>query len=144
MQFSVHAQSQVSIAKSFEFESKILKEQRTIVVSLPDGYDASKAAYPVIYLLDGVQNLKHVVGSVDVLTRVGSMPPSIIVGIKSENRMKDFSPTKMAGVEESGGAKVFLNFLSKELIPYINNTYRTNDFSVLEGHSLAGLFAAYN
>ncbi|MDK1286807.1 alpha/beta hydrolase-fold protein [Pseudoalteromonas umbrosa] len=143
LQFSVHAQSQVSIAKSFEFESKILKEQRTVVVSLPDGYDASKAAYPVIYLLDGVQNLKHVVGSVDVLTRVGSMPPSIIVGIKSENRMKDFSPTKMVGVEESGGAKTFLNFLSKELIPYINNTYRTNDFSVLEGHSLAGLFAAY-
>ncbi|WP_167354841.1 alpha/beta hydrolase-fold protein [Pseudoalteromonas luteoviolacea] len=142
-QFNVHAGSDVSIAKSFEFKSKSLSENRTIVVSLPDGYESSNARYPVLYLLDGVQNLKHVVGSVDVLTRVGSIPPMIIVGIKSKNRMKDFTPTKMDGIEESGEGKAFLNFLGDELIPYIDNKYRTNKFRVLEGHSVAGLFTAY-
>ncbi|KZN66477.1 hypothetical protein N473_08790 [Pseudoalteromonas luteoviolacea CPMOR-1] len=142
-QFNVFAESDVSIAKSFEFKSKSLRENRTIVVSLPDGYESSNARYPVLYLLDGVQNLKHVVGSVDVLTRVGSIPPMIIVGIKSKSRMKDFTSTKAAGIEESGGGQAFLNFLGDELIPYIDGKYRTNEFRVLEGHSVAGLFTAY-
>ncbi|ESP91424.1 hypothetical protein N483_17955 [Pseudoalteromonas luteoviolacea NCIMB 1944] len=140
---SVQAGDDFSIAKSYEFKSKTLNENRKIVVSLPDGYASSDARYPVIYLLDGVQNLKHVVGSVDVLTRVGNMPPSIIVGIKSENRMKDFTPSHVAEIEESGGAKQFLSFLENELVPFIDSKYRTNKFRVLAGHSVAGLFTAY-
>jgi tetratricopeptide (TPR) repeat protein len=42
-----------------------------------------------------------------------------------------------------GGAEQFLGFIGDELIPYIDNNYRTEDFRVLAGHSLAGLFTVH-
>ncbi len=83
-----------------------------------------------------MQNIRHVVGSVDVLSRSGDTPPAIVVGIKSEERMKDFTPTQVNEVPMSGGAESFLHFLKKELMPYIDKQYRNNSFRVLEGHSM--------
>jgi len=140
---TVFANTELTLAEKFEFESKILNQKRTIVVSLPEGYEQNKAKYPVIYLLDGLQNIRHVVGSLDVLSRSGDTPPPIVVGIKSQGRMKDFTPTKVKEVPMSGGAESFLNFLKKELIPYIDTQYRSNSFRVLEGHSMSALFTAY-
>ena len=34
------------------FHSDILGDERSIIVQLPEGYDATAIAYPVIYLLD--------------------------------------------------------------------------------------------
>lgn len=133
----------ITLASTFQIQSKILDEERTIVVSLPEGYDEGDAHYPVLYLLDGVQNIWHVVGSTEVLTRTGHMPPVIIVGIKSTNRMRDFTPSAIEQVPYSGGADDFLDFLASELIPYIDSNYRTHPFRILEGHSLGGLFTAY-
>lgn len=140
---NTYASNNFDIATEFEFESKILGEKRLILVSVPEGYQSSKATYPVIFLLDGLQNLRHVVGTTEVLTRTGSMPATIIIAIKSENRMKDFTPSFVADMRMSGGGKKFLEFLENELIPFIDSEYRTNDYRILEGHSLAGLFTAY-
>lgn len=106
-----YADTSINIAKIIEIDSKILKEKRTIIVSLPEGYESSKAQYPTIFLLDGLQNIRHVVGSSDVLTRAGSTPKSIIIGVKSEQRMKDFTPSNMSEEKISGGGKKFLSFL---------------------------------
>lgn len=131
----------ISLASSFSMHSQVLDEDRTVVVALPAGYASSHASYPVLYLLDGEQNIWHVAGSVEVLTRTGAMPPVIIVGVKSENRMRDFTPSSVEGVPYSGGGRKFLNFMSAELVPYIEANYRTHPYRLLEGHSLAGLFA---
>ncbi|HDZ08956.1 alpha/beta hydrolase-fold protein [Pseudohongiella sp.] len=131
----------IPLASTFSMHSQVLGEDRTIVVALPAGYVSSNASYPVLYLLDGDQNIWHVAGSVEILTRTGAMPPVIIVGVKSENRMRDFTPSSVEGVPYSGGGKNFLNFISAELIPYIESNYRTHPYRLLEGHSLAGLFA---
>ena len=122
--------------------SKFLNEDRKIVISLPAGYKKSKSSYPVLYLTDGFQNIEHVRGSVELLTRTGHIPPIIIVGIKSVDRVRDFTYTKSENSPKSGGGKQFLSFIESELIPYIDTNYRTNNFRVLEGHSLGGLFTA--
>ena len=132
----------ITIGQKHIITSNVLNEDRQILISLPDGYATSNANYPVLYLTDGFQNIEHVRGSVEILTRTGNIPPMIIVGVKSINRGKDFTFTKSKNNPKSGGGNQFLEFLETELIPYIDTTYRTNSFRVLEGHSLGGLFAA--
>lgn len=136
------SQEKLTIGQKYLIHSKILHQERSIIVSLPMNYDPSKAKYPVLYLTDGLQNIWHVVGTLEVLTRTGSTPPMIVIGIESKNRLRDFTITASANHPGSGGGNKFLAFIEKELIPYIESKYSTNSFRVLEGHSLGGLFTA--
>lgn len=134
-------------------KSTILNEERPIVISLPNGYKNSSTNYPVLYVLDGLQNIKHTVGTVELLTESGLIPPLIVVGIESLDRTKDLTPSKAgqnvhggsgnAGIPQSGGAPMFLKFLSEELIPFVELNFRTHPYRILEGHSLGGLFSVY-
>ncbi|MEZ4898973.1 MAG: alpha/beta hydrolase-fold protein [Saprospiraceae bacterium] len=133
---------ELSIGKTFSITSQLLGEERPIIVSLPTDYDSTQADYPVMYLTDGRQNIWHVMGTIEVLTRTGSIPPLIVIGIESTNRMRDFTMTKGANQPGSGGGHQFLAFMEQELIPYVDSAYRTHPFRLLEGHSLGGLFAA--
>ena len=45
--------SPFNIGETITWESKLLKQSRTINVYLPEGYQKSEKKYPVIYLLDG-------------------------------------------------------------------------------------------
>jgi predicted alpha/beta superfamily hydrolase len=135
--------NQISIATKHVINSKILKENRDILISLPEGYQKTTANYPILVLMDGMQNIKHAIGSIELLTRTGSIPPIIVVGIKSINRSKDFSPTISENSPGSGNGPNYLEFIEKEVLPFINSNYRTHPFIVLEGHSLGGLFTAY-
>ena len=132
----------ITIGSIHTLTSKVLNEERDIIISLPEGYEESKSSYPVLYLTDGFQNIEHVRGSVELLTRTGHIAPMIIVGIKSIDRVRDFTYTASENDIKSGGGKQFLAFIESELIPYIDDTYRTNNFKILEGHSLGGLFTA--
>ncbi|WP_321345204.1 alpha/beta hydrolase-fold protein [uncultured Draconibacterium sp.] len=132
----------ITIGAIHTLTSKVLNEEREIIISLPVDYEKSKSSYPVLYLTDGFQNIEHVRGSVELLTRTGHIPPLIIVGIKSVDRVRDFTYSQSESQPKSGGAEKFLSFIESELIPYINTNYRANGFNVLEGHSLGGLFAA--
>ncbi len=134
--------NELRIGTNISIKSAILNEERPIIISLPKDYTNSEAQYPVLYLTDGLQNIWHVIGTIEVLTRTGSIPPMIVVGIESTNRRRDFTFTTSESKPGSGGGKNFLDFLVSELIPYIDSNYRTNSFRVLEGHSLGGLFSA--
>ncbi len=134
---------QISIATKHAISSNILNEDRAILISLPEGYEKTTANYPVLVLTDGVQNIKHVIGSIELLTRTGSIPPIIVVGIKSTNRTKDFSPTISENSPGSGNGPNYLEFIEKEVLPFVKSNYRTHPFTILEGHSLGGLFTAY-
>ena len=80
--------------------------------------------------------------------QVLKFPESIIVGITSQDRVKDSSPTKskigLFGKEEqyfetSGGADDFLKFINDELVPFVDSTYRTNSYKTFVGYSFTGL-----
>jgi predicted alpha/beta superfamily hydrolase len=134
-------------------KSEILQEDRPIIISLPLGYKANQGNYPVLYLLDGLGNIKHEVGTVELLTESGIIPPMIIVAIESLDRSRDLTPSNAgqdvyggtgdSGIPQSGGAPKFLQFLEKELIPYVESNFRTHPYRLLEGHSFGGLFSTY-
>jgi tetratricopeptide (TPR) repeat protein len=67
----------------------------------------------------------------------------MVVAIPNTNRNRDLLPTKMAHVRNSGGGDNFLKFIETELIPFVDNNYRTHPYRVLVGHSFGGLFAVY-
>nr|WP_297787954.1 alpha/beta hydrolase-fold protein [uncultured Allomuricauda sp.] len=131
-------------------ESNILNEERTCLISLPDSYnDSSKMdkRYPVIILLDGSTFFKTSIGVVHFMSsdrnRNHLMPESIIVAIENIDRERDFTVTKLKTKRPNtmGGGRKFLEFIQKELVPFLDKNYRTTQFRTLIGHSLGGLLA---
>ncbi|MBK8520436.1 MAG: alpha/beta hydrolase [Chitinophagaceae bacterium] len=136
-----------SIGEIKTINSKILAENRTLNIYLPDEYN-SKERYPVIYLLDGSANedFLHIVGLVQFYNMTFKMPKTIIVGIANVDRKRDFThQTKNAELKKNypttGGSAKFIDFIEKELQPYIKSNYKTNDSTYLIGQSLGGLVA---
>jgi len=141
----------LGLGTQYILKSEILHEERPIIISLPHGYENNDANYPVLYLLDGLGNIKHEISTVELLTDSGIIPPMIIVGIESLDRSRDLTPSRAgqgvyggvgeSGIHQSGGAPKFLQFLEEELIPYVESNFRTHPYRLLEGHSFGGLFS---
>ena len=133
--------------KIISIYSEILNEERTCLISFPDSYYETSVdrIYPIIILLDGYTYFKTVTGIVHFMSsnRVGNnlMPESIIIAIENVDRRRDFTLTKIKTKRPNtgGGGGKFLNFIEKELIPYIDENYRTESYRTLIGHSLGGL-----
>jgi len=126
-----------------KINSTTLNETRNISIYLPDDYMYSESKYPVLYLLDGGTHLQHASGAADFLSMQGHIPDIIVVAVHNIDRNRDFSPVHVDNVPTSGGAKKFLGFLSNELVPYLDENYRTAGFNILLGHSFGGTFIGY-
>jgi uncharacterized protein len=145
------APTPINLGITEEIASALLAEKRTLNIYLPEGYDpADTVRYPVIYLLDGGidEDFIHVVGLVQFNTFpwVNRLPKTIVVGIANTDRERDMTfPSSITAEKKkfstSGGSAKFVEFLEKELQPYIRNRYRTTGRGTLIGESLAGLFA---
>jgi predicted alpha/beta superfamily hydrolase len=77
------------------------------------------------------------------------IPEMIVIAVSNTNRTRDLTPTNsksgiggndVQAFASSGGGDNFLRFLETELLPRINNDYRTLPYRLLVGHSLGGLF----
>ena len=136
-----------------KFQSVSVEDDFYIYISLPQSYEATDKHYPVLYILDGDMTFGMAVGIARYLQLGGNIPELIIVGIgygtlkKEEGNMRqrDYSPTEKSGKEGiTGGAPDFLNFLTYELFPHIDSTYRTDkNNKAVFGYSMAGLFCFY-
>ncbi len=135
----------IVIGKYEKFYSKILKEKRTIKIRLPENYKKSKHTHHVLYLLDAEWNPQYnqAVGAVGYAAEFKLAPEMIVVGICNTVRNRDMIPAVVTDRPGSGGGKKFLQFISKELIPYINQKYAPNSRNVLYGGSNAGLFTVF-
>ena len=129
--------------RAIKINSTILEETRNISIYLPDNYMHSESKYPVLYLLDGGAHLQHASGAADYLSTRMLIPDIIVVAIHNIDRSRDFSPVHVDNIPTSGGAKKFLGFLDKELVPYLDENYRTAGFNILLGHSFGGTFIGY-
>jgi predicted alpha/beta superfamily hydrolase len=149
-QFS-HAQTvskPLVIGDSLEMASRGLKESRRINVYLPDVYQTERSrSFPVVYMLDGglAEDFLHIAGLMQVSMANGSMRPFILVGIENTVRRHDLTgPSENAldkkEVPNLGGSALFRQFIADELIPEIEQRYRTTKERALVGESLAGLF----
>jgi len=126
--------------------SEIVADSFFILVSVPDSYASGYNNYPVLYVLDGDISF-GMAASISRYLQIGNnIPELILVGIgygslnKSvvKKRNRDYKP------EQTGGAENFLEFINKELIPYIDGNYRTIPGErTINGYSLGGLFCLY-
>lgn len=135
----------VNVGQKEIIKSKILNEDREILVHLPENYyNNSDKTYPVLYRLDGsLILLTETVVLVNRLTYTYKITPEmIIVAIKNTDRDKDMWPvnTKYYPEPRVPGAANFLSFISKELLPYIDDLYRTTDERIICGQSLSSVF----
>jgi predicted alpha/beta superfamily hydrolase len=139
-------------ARMLTVESGILGETRRVYVQLPGGYANSSARYPVLVVLDAEWLYGLAQAHVRFLSEHDEMDPCIprmiVVGIEGTDRDRDFTPTENSGWEHefatAGGADDFLRFLAEELMPAIDQKYRTLPSRTIAGWSFGGLLAMYS
>ena len=125
--------------------SKVLNEDRKIIIKLPKGYNEAEKSYPVIYRLDGDIDLySETIGTINRLTYIDELiPEMIVVMIENTDRNRDMMPAKTNFFDTEPGAENFKKFIDDELIPHINNSYRTTGEKILCGQSLSAIFTLY-
>jgi len=101
-----------------------------------------------MFVLDGTSQDSHTANTVEVLSAINITPEMIIVGIPNSDRNRDLTPHYLyRGFEDEdstkGAGDNFLSFMEKELIPFVDEKYRTTNYKMLAGHSRGGLFALY-
>lgn len=138
------------IGETVTFTSKILNEERTLNIYLPEGYNPNDTLhYPVIYLLDGSadEDFIHVAGIVQYnnFPWINRFPKSIVVGIANVDRKRDFTfPTTVEKDKKNypttGGSANFIKFIEEVQI-YITNSFKVGQTKTLIGQSLGGLLA---
>lgn len=142
----------IVIGTKHSVASEVLGENREYWVSLPESYHqpaSSHKKYPLLIVLDGRSHFRSISGAVNYMSfgynRNRKIPEMIIVAVRNVNRERDFTPDKIITRRKNntGGADKFLAFLDGELIPQIEQEYRTMPYRILFGHSLAGLFATH-
>jgi enterochelin esterase-like enzyme len=145
-----------------QFYSRIFRNTRYVRVWLPPGYDDApnqNKHYPVLYLNDG-QNLFEsstafggvewqVDDTAERLIRESTVPPLIIVGIDNtgKDRIREYMPhrslhPRMLRVQ----GHHYPDFLTKEIMPFIQSSYRVAtgpENTGLGGSSLGALIALY-
>lgn len=147
---SVLALSFPGLAKDYEvvnIDSAVLKEQRQYQVLLPENYSATSQRYPVIYRLDGADNIPLMQQVLGRLRESHAAPDIIIVAIENTDRLRDMYPTvnqdRNGPVGVGGGAEKFLAFIEQELIPDVDKRYRTHSTRIIAGASASGVFSLY-
>ena len=143
---------QIVIGTKHSLRSDILNEDREYWISLPDSYnnkESSYKRYPLLIVLDGNLHFKPIAGMVNYMSsdvyRSWKIPEMIVVAIQNVDRRRDYTPDKIMTVRENntGGGDRFLSFLEDELVPELDQQYRTTPYRILFGHSLGGLLAAH-
>jgi uncharacterized protein len=136
------------IGDTFTIYSTVLQETRRINVYKPPGYDESASArLPVLYMPDGgiAEDFLHIAGIVQVSVSNATMRPFLLVGIENTERRRDLtSPTENEEDKKIaprvGGSQAFRKFIRSELMPEIQQRYRTTAETAIVGESLAALF----
>jgi enterochelin esterase-like enzyme len=130
--------------RSCWYKSKVTGQTRHIMVYAPPGYDADqKKRYPVLYLQHGGGEDEtgwtkqgHANFVLDNLIAAGKAKPMIVVMEKGYATRAGEAPQPGGGKPGVGGG-AFEDVVLKDLIPFIDATYRTNP--TRENRAIAGL-----
>ena len=133
--------------------SKIVAGQEyELHIMLPASYKAADKKYPVVYLMDSQWDFPLVTSLYGEHYYDGFIPELIIVGVTWSGehanydslRIRDYSPTNIDGMPQSGGADQFLTFMKQELFPFIESNYKADGKNrTLMGCSAGGVFTLY-
>ena len=127
-----------------ELHSNKLDQSRRLKIQLPRDYEENtEKVYPIVLVLDANYLFEPVAGNVDYFSYWEDMPESIVVGImQGDSRYDDCNYDSTEFMPEGTGAD-FFEFIGLELIPYIDNNYRTAKFTIAIGHDFTANFINY-
>lgn len=127
-----------------DYRSLKLDQNRKLKIQLPRNYDKNvEKKYPVFVVLDGDHLFEPVAGNVDYFSYWEDMPESIVVGIiQSKTRKEDCRYDEAESLPVNKGAE-FYEFIGQELMPYLDETYRTAKFKIIVGHDYTANFINY-
>ncbi|MGB7843837.1 MAG: alpha/beta hydrolase-fold protein [Salinimicrobium sp.] len=127
-----------------KFNSTKLGSERELKIQLPRNYDSNKEKrYPLIIVLDGDYLFEPMAGNIDYYSYWDEIPESIVVGVnQASSRISDSAYDEKSSLPVKTGAK-FFEFIGMELLPFLDNNYRTTKFSMLVGHDLTANFINY-
>lgn len=126
-----------------EINSEKLGESRQLKIQVPRNYDTSDKKYPVVVVFDGDYLFEIVAGNVDYAAYWEDMPEAIVVGINQyQKREADCYYSDQNSLPIETGA-AFFEFVSMELIPFIDKNFRTENFKVAVGHGQTANFINY-
>lgn len=134
----------ISIGKRDSIFSETLNQNRGFSVYLPPSYNNTvNQKFPVLYILDGDYNFQYVAGILELHGGISELiPETILVAIsgKGTATYRNNCKPNIEGIMDKGNADDVASFIEKELIPYVDSNYKTNNFKVLAGHSVGGIF----
>lgn len=124
--------------------SSKLGEERQLKIQLPRNYDSNtEKTYPLIIVLDGDYLFEPMAGNVDYYSYWNEIPEAIVVGILQDGkREKDCFYDDQRFLPSDTGAS-FFEFVGMELLPFMDQNYRTAKFVVVAGHDLSANFVNY-
>lgn len=138
---SLMAQSGGKVFDNLSMPSKILKMDRKYAVYLPPDYETSQRSYPVMYLLHGSGDdqsgwiqFGEVKNITDKAIQEGKCAAMIIV-------MPDGNTGQKGYFNSPGGDWNYEDFFFKELIPFVEKTYRARTekrYRAVAGLSMGG------
>lgn len=136
--WSITATSQIQYE---EIQSNSLGESRELKIQLPRNYDANtEKTYPVLVVLDGDYLFEPVAGMTDYYSYWEEMPEVIVVGVnQAETRENDTLYDELNALPTETGVS-FFEFLGLEMMPWLDNKYRTNSFRIVVGHDMTANF----
>ena len=126
-----------------------------LYIKLPKGYSAERNKakhYPVIYITDAMYAFQIVSGATRFPMNSSKMQQAILVGISWQNglrgdksRVRDFTPSiDNSWKKQTGGADRHIAFLQHEILPYMQQHFRTEPKQrTFVGNSLGGLLGGY-
>lgn len=142
--------------RAFVIYSEYVKDNFNIYVNIPENYSKLDANCSVVFYMDANLYLgQHISRLLKVYEDSTQFKQTIFVGVAHtgdwhKQRSRDFIPPIMRKgkfVESTnpnkGHADKFYQFITLELIPYINKNYPNNGKYNYVGHSYSGLFGFY-
>ncbi|MBS9525674.1 esterase [Litoribacter alkaliphilus] len=143
---------------NIKIQSKKLNQEREILVYTPTDYDYRiNEFFEVIYVFDSQNREFFDFTSSTISFLTNATKNYIVVGITSPynkeldySRNNDLLPVLQTGksIERygrySGNADNFLEYVTTEVIPFINSNYRTLNHPIAVGHSLGASFVLYS
>jgi predicted alpha/beta superfamily hydrolase len=129
-----------------EIESKKLNAFREIIVETPPSYQTDKnRKYPLLLLLDGQYLFDPFSGILSYTSYWNDLPEVIIVGVNqsdAEKRKLETQVSEGSGLpfEESDR---FFQFITDELMPYLEKNYRISPFRIVAGHDATAGFTNF-
>lgn len=141
---------------SDQFDMSPLDKKRRVWIYLPETYHNSTKKYPVVYMHDGQNLFDHSIAysgewevdeSMDGFSETGKLE-LIIVGIDNggAERINEYTPWEIINYQSKQEGDKYIQFIKKNLKPFIDNSYRTLDKrenTAIMGSSLGGLISYY-